>query len=276
MLRNQTIKTASKQDRTWPLLHLKRPTGHLLSEWSAGFSHSLLTAASSLQPLRRSAAKAVKRRYPHRLTTPRKARKAQHLFTLQKTSVTGTWWVQQELSKSWMRTSNKTSVDCWERNFVIEICICFCTRNLLRVQITHRLINQNKASWVVCMYQVWWNIVWYCWDTPWYISWYIMIHHNIPSDIIAISKKICRGTSTCQKCWFMQPPIILQIMWIQGIWCLKTPPTSKQLIAISASKTWLCCLDFCFYQLGNALQEMYPTKLWVQKCQHQVANIIPR
>lgn len=90
MERNQTIQFKQLQSKTapWPLLHLRRPIGHLLSEWSAGFSHSLQTAASSLQPLRRSAAKAVKRRYPHRLTpptwTPRKVRKAQRLHTPKK------------------------------------------------------------------------------------------------------------------------------------------------------------------------------------------------
>lgn len=155
------------------------------------------------------------------------------------------------------RSSKKTSMDCWGRNFVSEICICFCTRTLRWTQLTHRLINQNKDqlggvhvsslveySMVLLRYIMNPHDVYHDIDIS---------YHNILSDIIAIFPNLKEGLQPAKK-MLIYAPLILQIMWIQGIWCLKNPPTSKQLIAISASRTWLRCLGFS-YQLGNALEE---------------------
>lgn len=67
--------------------------------------------------------------------------------------------------------------------------------------------TRTKTSWVVCMYQVWWNIVWYCWDTSWTLMMYIMIlifpitiSYQISSQYSQIWRRDC---NLPKKCWFM-------------------------------------------------------------------------
>lgn len=101
------------------------------------------------------------------------------------------------------RSSKKTSMDCWGRNFVGEICICFCTRTLRWTQLTHRLINQNKDQLGGLHVS---SLVEYCMVllryimNPHDVNHDIDIsYHNILSDIIAIFRNLKSPTATCQK-----------------------------------------------------------------------------
>ena len=138
---NHSIKTASKQDRTLASSAFKetnRPpsVGMICRFFTFSTNCGFFVAATATISSKSCKTSISSQTHPSNVNTKKgkKSSTTSHSKknetdreTERENTLMNTKYNRNYISK---RSSKKTSMDCWGRNFVGEICICFCTRTL--------------------------------------------------------------------------------------------------------------------------------------------------